>query len=791
MIAPGQAAAASSAAPAVVTPKTSATANPAAPTTSPQAAPAPAPSPTPPPAFDPTAAGQALTDLANQVPSVTNDARLGVMGQQAASLEAQADKALATQDAALAGVDRDLRRYGPRPRHQPTAAEAKRLAPLVAKRAALTTQIQQAQAVAAQASRTFSAIAERRRESFSARILERSPSPLTPDFWTALGASVADDLDRTQAMAERSFDFAARAPIPRGPIGLTGGILAALIILWPLRRWMERWGRHKPAGAPKTRQARRTLGAVWIALLDFGAPTLAAVVVRTGCQWGGLVSTSAGALAAAAVVAVAWAAAIIALGRVMATDREASRRLITLSDGDAARIRLSLWSVAIVTGAGVVVRQLNYTVGASVDATIAANCVLSLAYAAAAAMILLSIGGRAHADDDDPDPASLSRSPVWTLISLALTVTIVMTVGAVLTGFTTLAALISGQIFWLSVIAGATYLLLRLIDDLFTALFADDGRTVHRISALFGLRRSAILQAGLLASAALQVMVLLAAVSLALTPYGQSGELLLAHVRQLGGPIHIGKATVSPTAIAAGLGAFAVGMGVVHLVRGWVVRRYLPVTDWDSGVRNSVSTGVGYLGVAITLACAFSVMGLGFQQIALIASALSVGIGFGLQQVVQNFVAGIILLIERPVKVGDWVNVGGVEGDVRRIRVRATEIQAFDRSMVIVPNSNLITMNVQNKTLGATRGRIQLQLSIAKAADARKASDLILAAAKARSDILSDPAPGVFIDALAAGGGVAFNCFFYVADPRAAYHVRSDLFFQIVQDFEGGGVALL
>ena len=155
---------------------------------------------------------------------------------------------------------------------------------------------------------------------------------------------------------------------------------------------------------------------------------------------------------------------------------------------------------------------------------------------------------------------------------------------------------------------------------------------------------------------------------------------------------------------------------------------------------------------------ALAAMGLGFRQIALIASALSVGIGFGLQQVVQNFVSGLILLIERPVKVGDWVNVGGVEGDIRRIRVRATEIQTFDRTTVIVPNSDLITKQVQNKTLGDPRGRIQLEVSIANPGDATRATDLILSVADGLSEILKEPKPAVYIDSLAGGGGWERTC---------------------------------
>jgi len=130
---------------------------------------------------------------------------------------------------------------------------------------------------------------------------------------------------------------------------------------------------------------------------------------------------------------------------------------------------------------------------------------------------------------------------------------------------------------------------------------------------------------------------------------------------------------------------------------------------------------------------------------------------------VQNFVSGVILLIERPVKVGDWVSVGGLEGDIRRIRVRATEIETFDHTTVIVPNSDLITKQVQNKTLGDPRGRVQLELSIASPADAERARDLILKIAADQADVLGDPAVRVrsalYFAVLAAfqSEGIAFN----------------------------------
>jgi small-conductance mechanosensitive channel len=743
------------------------------------AAPPPAPSPAP-PLLDPANVSQTLTQIGNQLATVTDDKRLAGLEAQAASIQSQAEALAAQQQQARAPVEASLKRYSPARVRRLKGADAQTYAGLKAQAAALEAQARQAQAMAAAAGRTVSLVAERRREGFSARILEQTPSPLSPDFWTSLAASFSADIGRLDAILDDAVAAALRTPLPWGPLKVLAGLLGALIVFFPVRLQLERLGRSLSAkGFPGP--ARKALAAAWILAADALTPPLAAALLRLGAEWGEVLSPDADALAGALVQAVGWGAAVLALARVLATDPNPAQRLLAISDDDAAHIRLAVLPVALVTAAGVVIRQVTFIVGASVAATIAANCVLSLAYAGAGALILSSYRRR---------EADGQNSPAWTLISLAMALAIAATIGAVFSGYTTLAALISGQMFWLGLIAGVAFLLLRLIDSVMSALFKERGPAVHALSAIFGLRTRTVMQAGLLISAGLEVAVVLAAVMLALTPFGQSGELLVKNFAQLGGDIRIGQARISPAAIAEGLAAFAVGMGIVHVAQNWVTRRYLPVTGWDAGLRNSVATGVGYLGVVISALVALAVMGLGFSQIAFVAGALSVGIGFGLQQIVQNFVSGVILLVERPVKVGDWVVVGGVEGDVRRIRVRATEIQTFDASTVIVPNSSLITSNVENKTAGADRGRIHVQLNV-NAADAEKTERLVLEAAKAVPEILADPPPVVFFDALAAGGAVTLKAYLYVADPRNAQQARSGLLRALLAALEQNGVTLV
>jgi len=151
-----------------------------------------------------------------------------------------------------------------------------------------------------------------------------------------------------------------------------------------------------------------------------------------------------------------------------------------------------------------------------------------------------------------------------------------------------------------------------------------------------------------------------------------------------------------------------------------------------------------------------------------------------LQAVVQNFVSGLILLAERPVKVGDWVSLGGVEGDIRRINVRATEIQLGDRSTVIVPNSEFITKTVRNVTLANPLGLVQLKLPLPLSTDADEARALILAAFVENRDVLDTPAPSVQLDGID-NGYLMFNATGYVGSPRLAYGVRSNLLFDLLK----------
>jgi small-conductance mechanosensitive channel len=251
----------------------------------------------------------------------------------------------------------------------------------------------------------------------------------------------------------------------------------------------------------------------------------------------------------------------------------------------------------------------------------------------------------------------------------------------------------------------------------------------------------------------------------------------------------IGKLTVSVGTILSASMVLLTGIFVTKMLQRWLDRNFLPRTRLDPGLQNSVSALFGYAGYIIAIVVCLAEMGIDLQKIALIAGALSVGIGFGLQAIVSNFVSGIILLAERPIRVGDRVVVKNEEGIVRRINVRATEIETYDRASVIIPNSELISGVVKNWTHSDTIGRINLKIGVAYDSDLEKVRDLLAACAKDHPEVEQDPPPAVQISAF---GDKAVEFDIYCAVPNVARGggVKSDIYFEIFKRFQAAGVEM-
>src|SRR6516165_4691740 len=456
-------------------------------------------------------------------------------------------------------------------------------------------------------------------------------------------------------------------------------------------------------------------------------------------------------------------------------------RLIPVSDRTARRICGLLLALAIVYGVTTLLYMVTRVVQAPFALTVAVALPSSLLVAGIIVAILLTpLEGQHQNRTLSPRLLGMLRVPVWIVVTAIVILA--------LAGYLALARFLAQQLVVTGSIMAFAYLLLLWVDGLMQGLGDDRAATGRWLKDSFGEQHRRHEQLVLPIGLFLKAIVIVLSVPLILLQWGYSWPEVYDWYTQLFFGFRVGNTQISIAVLLASVIVFGLAYGAARLFQGWLDERVLKAAGISGGLRDSIRVGVGYGGVVIATLAAFSYAGFDLSNLAILAGAFSVGIGFGLQSIVNNFVSGLILLAERPIKIGDLVVVGGEAGYVRKISVRSTEVETFERASVVIPNSYFITEKVKNWTLRDNKRRIAIPVRVANGSDPRAVKSILLKVAQDHPSVLTLPAPSFDFEDFGADG-LTFKLYVFV-DLSAGGNVAADLRIAILEAFQEAGILI-
>ncbi len=457
--------------------------------------------------------------------------------------------------------------------------------------------------------------------------------------------------------------------------------------------------------------------------------------------------------------------------------RDPQWRLVRLSNRGASSISACLLAMAIVHALDFFFGSISESMGSPLVLTVVRSWIAALIIGLI--LIAASFGRPMMAKSRDPDAPGRHWPKGLAIVLRVLGGGLIF---AALTGYVGLARFIASQLIFTGAIGVTTYIGLLSGKAISRTETFGDTRPGQYLATRFKLGPVVIDQVGLLVGFCIYGVALATGIPLILLLWGFHVQDLQLIAYRLFTEVRLGGISISLVGILTGILLFAGCYLLTRWVQRWLDNNVMARSHVDLGVRNSVKTGIGYLGVGVAALIGVSAAGIDLSSFALVASALSVGIGFGLQNIVSNFVSGLILLVERPFKVGDHVVSGTAEGIVKRISVRATEIETFRKQSIIVPNSELINANVGNWTHRNKMGRSEIPVSVSYDSDPQKVMDILLELVNAVPLVLRNPEPHV--EFLRFGPySLDFELRFMLGDMGDGLKVRNDLRIAILKRF--------
>jgi small-conductance mechanosensitive channel len=642
--------------------------------------------------------------------------------------------------------------------------------------------LKRARSLQIEARQTLVAIIARQRALFAKTLFLRSRPLFSPGLWK----DAAADAPRVAAAAavffeERAANFASRVSGAHKAelLGVVVLILLSISLSVTFARRMAARAREVTAPA-KLKQA---FAVAWVALTTSAVPLVAVMALTSAIEAFDIADAALEPILTRFFEGVGRIAVTYGVARAVLAPGAPRWRLVDPGDPLARRLtRLAVGIVATMSGVRLL-EQIEETVQAGLSVAILTRGLGALLCAAFVVATLRRFPrGQAAETNAGRDWLSLTR-----LLGFAAVATVLV---ACALGYVTFANFFIVQGCWTLVVAGVLLIVLTLSHAAVERfLAAPTGRFGLVASSTLGVERQSLRPLAALLSGALTLTCFGIAALLILAPFGVESGDFFSDLQSSFLAVKIADVTISPSTAFVALALFAITLAAAHGLRRWLDGTLLPLTRLDMGLRNSIGASVGYAGFILAVSVAMEHLGLGFEKLAIVAGALSVGIGFGLQSIVNNFVSGLILLWERAIRVGDWVVLGDEQGYVKRINVRSTEIETFDRATMIVPNSNLVTGVVKNWLRGDKVGRVKILLAPHSGVDPEQIRDILLAAARAQDGVLRIPAPQVMFLGMESAQ-FRFELWCYLEDVEQSSRVRSDLHFDLHKRLADAGIEI-
>ena len=630
-------------------------------------------------------------------------------------------------------------------------------------------------------------ITEQRQSLFARNLLRSTRSPLTPYHWERAARDYPATTGFAQYIAQDWIRTAARV-MPQLIAFAAAALLAFVVLTFAVRHLVRRTDSPPPGGRSFFERAHRI---AWIAPARM-LPTVAAIgIMRYALSFLDLIDVPGTQVITAIFDAILLSVIVASIIMTVLSPHSPGLRLVNLANHPARHIARFLSGIVAVYAVDLALSDIGRTLVMPLSLIVIRTFLASLIYAALLAGLLLTRFSTPPVRS--PETGALIQhvtplyAPWW--LKLPLWVITGLILGTTLAGYISLGRFIAQQLVLTGTVlvaAGICYLTIRAITRTIDEPTNPFGQT---LTGRLRLEPTRVSEFAWLAELLLTLLLLIIVVPMVLIQWGFTAAEIRDWFATAFFGFEVGQFKVSPARILIGVMIFVGLLFVTRFIQRWVRERVLQPRRVEPGISNSIETAVGYSGIALSAVIAVSYAGLDITNLAIVAGALSLGIGFGLQSIVNNFVSGLILLVERPVKVGDRIVAGDQEGHVRRISVRSTEIETFDRARLIIPNSELITGRVLNKTHRSLMGRGTVRVGASYAADPQQVIDILVSCAKVHPQVLTEPPPGAVFDNFGASS-LDFFLWFFVADVSRAGNVQSDIRIAIMKEFKAAGIEI-